>query len=56
MQTTTLPMQQRSLVGQLRNGLIAPVSLLLLGLILCVSAGIFASISQYNLGEQKVTI
>ncbi len=57
MQTSTLPtIQQRSLVGRLRNGLIAPISLLLLGLILCVSAGIFASVSQYNLGEQKVTI
>ncbi len=56
MQTKTLPIQQRSLVGGFRNGLIAPISLLLLGLILCVSAGIFASISQYNLGEQKVTI
>ncbi len=56
MQTTTLPIQQRSLVGRLRNGLIAPISLLLLGLILCVSAGIYASISQYNLGQQKVTI
>ncbi len=56
MQTTTLPIQQRSLVGRLRNGLIAPISLLLLGLVLCVSAGIFASVSEYNLGEQKVTI
>ncbi len=57
MQTSTLPtIQQRSLVGRLRNGLIAPISLLLIGLVLCVSAGIFASISQYNLGEQKVTI
>ena len=56
MQTSTLPIQQRSLVGGLRNGLIAPISLLLLGLILCVSAGIFASISQYNLGEQKVAL
>ncbi len=56
MQTTTLPIQQHSLVGRLRNGLIAPISLLLLGLVLCVSAGIFASISQYNLGAQKVTI
>ncbi len=56
MQTSTLPIQQRSLVGGLRNGLIAPISLLLVGLILCVSAGIFASISQYNLGEQKVSI
>ncbi len=56
MQTTTLPIQQRSLVGRLRGGLIAPISLLLLGLILCVSTGIYASISQYNLGVQKVTI
>ena len=56
MQTTTLPIQQRSLVGRLRNGLIAPIALLLLGLILCVSAGVYASVSQYNLGEQKVAI
>ena len=56
MQTSTLPIQQRSLVGGLRNGLIAPISLLLLGLILCVFAGIFASITQYNLGEQKVAL
>ncbi len=56
MQTTALPVQQRSLVGRLRNGLIAPISLLLLGLLLCVSAGIFASVNQYNLGEQKVAI
>ena len=56
MQTSTLPVQQRSLVGGLRNGLIAPISLLLVGLILCVSAGIFASVTQYNLGEQKVSI
>ncbi len=56
MQTTTLPIQQRSLVGRLRGGLIAPISLLILGLILCVSTGIYASVSQYNLGAQKVTI
>ncbi|GAC1388950.1 MAG: hypothetical protein NVSMB38_01270 [Ktedonobacteraceae bacterium] len=56
MQATTVPKQQRSLVGGLRNGLIAPISLLLLGLILGISAGIFASISQYNLGEQKVAL
>ncbi|GAC1641749.1 MAG: hypothetical protein NVS4B12_04320 [Ktedonobacteraceae bacterium] len=54
MQTTAL--KQHSLVGELRNGLIAPISLLLLGLILYVSAGIFVSISQYNLGEQKKAI
>ncbi|GAC1685616.1 MAG: hypothetical protein PVS3B3_06800 [Ktedonobacteraceae bacterium] len=56
MQTPALPLHQRSLVGRLRDGLIAPISLLLIGLILCVSTGIFASISQYTLGEQKVTI
>ncbi len=56
MQTSTLPIQQRSLVGGFRNGLVAPISLLLLGLILCVATGIFASISQYNLGQQKVSI
>ncbi len=56
MQVNTVPRQQRSLIGGLRNGLITPISLLILGLLLGISAGIFASISQYNIGEQKVVI
>jgi len=56
MQTTTIARQQRSLVGGFRNGLLVPILILLLGLILGVSASIYASISQYNLGEQKVAV
>lgn len=56
MQTSTTARQKSSLVGGFRNGLLIPITVLLLGLILSVSAGIYASISQYNLGEQKVAI
>jgi len=56
MQAITTARRQRSLVAGLRNGLIGPISLLLIGLVIGVCAGIFSSISQYNLGEQKVVI
>lgn len=56
MQTTTTARQQRSLIGGFRNGLLWPILILLFGLILGVVAGIYASTSQYNLGEQKVAV
>ncbi len=56
MQANSTSRQPYSLVGRLRRGLLTPISFLIFGLILSFSAGIFASVSQHNLGEQKVAI
>ncbi len=56
MQTTTIARRQRSLIGGFRDGLLWPILILLFGLVLGVVASIYASTSQYTLGEQKVTV
>ncbi len=56
MQTTTVARRQRSLIGGFRDGLLWPILILLFGLVLGVVASIYASTSQYTLGEQKVTV
>src|SRR5437660_37888 len=48
--------KQRSLVDRLRGSLVLTVILFIGLLILCLAGGIYASVSQYNLGEQKVSI
>ena len=56
MQTKIVARRQRSLIGGFRDGLLWPVLILLLGLVLGVGTGIYASVSQYSLGEQKVAV
>jgi CHASE3 domain sensor protein len=48
--------KQRGLVDRLRSSLVLTMILFVGMLILCLAAGIYSSINQYNLGEQKVTI
>lgn len=48
--------QQRSLQALLKRRLLFTVGLLVLGLLLSLLVGLFATINQYNLGQQKVAI